>query len=89
MKLFVLLLVIVLFVLWKKNKARSHTFKDGLFTKKDPMGRGSSDGSKKPTSATPSAGMDELIACAICGLHTPKSQMVPGPEHRYQCAKHH
>ena len=87
MKLFVLLLVIVLFILWKKNKARSHTFKDGLFTK-NPLERGSSQRSKKTQADAPSAGLDELIACAICGLHTPKSQMVLGAQQRYQCAKH-
>jgi len=87
MKLFVLLLVIVLFILWKKNKARSHTFKDSLF-KKDPLGRSPSEGSQKKQGET-SAAVDELIACALCGLHTPKSQMVLGSQHRFECAKHH
>jgi hypothetical protein len=29
-----------------------------------------------------------LIACAVCGLHTPKSHLVLGKNHQYQCAKH-
>jgi uncharacterized protein len=101
MKLFVLLLVIVLFVLWKKNQAKEKAFKDqlsdalkeGLFKGGPFRGsnthRSNSPGHNKETSSgKPAAAVDELIACAICGLHTPKSQLVMGHRQQYQCAKH-
>lgn len=103
MKLFVLLLVILLFVLWKKNQTRQKTWgerlqdtlKEGLF-KKDPLGSANPEGSP-PNSNTFNSNksdkgdmpvVDELIACAVCGLHTPKSHLVLGKNHQYQCAKH-
>lgn len=88
MKLFVLLLVIVLFILWKKNKNKSDALKDGLFK----QGPGKPRSNDKPESfhASPSPGqVDELIACSICGVHVPKAQLVLGAKDQYQCAKHH
>ncbi len=98
MKFFVLFLVVLLFVLWKKNKARQQTWgerfnetlQEGLF-KRDPfssMRRGSGSGSDSNSSSGGVKSVDELIACAVCGLHTPKSQLVIGKNQRYQCAKH-
>jgi hypothetical protein len=103
MKLFVLLLVILLFVLWKKNQTRQKTWgerlhdtlKEGLF-KKDPFDSTNPKGSRSHSdafNANPSGKgdmpvVDELIACAVCGLHTPKSHLVLGKNHQYQCAKH-
>jgi hypothetical protein len=109
MKLFVLLLVILLFVLWKKNQTRQKTWgerlqdtlKEGLF-KKDPLGSKNPEGSRSnsdtfnatnPNNSNKSNKgdmpvVDELIACAVCGLHTPKSHLVLGKNHQYQCAKH-
>ena len=71
MKLFVLLLVIVLFILWKKNK-----------NKKDALMKG--------PQASPQGleQVDELIACCVCGIHVPKSQLVLVAHDQYQCAKH-
>ncbi len=107
MKLFVLLLVIVLFVLWKKNQAKEKTLKDSLSDAlRDGLFKGGSFGgpntqgsnprgpqTESPRSASRSNGgqaaaVDELIACAVCGLHTPKGQLVLGKNHQYQCAKH-
>ena len=88
MKLFVLLLVIVLFILWKKNKNKSDALKDGLF--KQGPGKPASNDSPEGFHAAPSPGhVDELISCSICGVHVPKTQLVLSAKDQYQCAKHH
>lgn len=87
MKVFVLLLVIVLFILWKKNKNKREAPKDRLFNPGPDM--------KKPQPSSerfqghpPSDQVDELIACCVCGVHVPKSQLELIAHEQYQCAKH-
>ena len=92
MKLFVLLVVILLFVLWKKNQTRqktwgerlNETLKEGLFKKDSPF----NNSTTTPRNANSAQTVDELIACSVCGVHTPKSQLVLGRNQQYQCAKH-
>ncbi len=82
MKVFVLLLVIVLFILWKKNKNKKEALKDRLFNPGPDMKK------PQPSSERFQGQVDELIACCVCGVHVPKSQLELVAHEQYQCAKH-
>jgi hypothetical protein len=82
MKLFVLLVVLFLFILWKKNQRRQSLFKDAFFSQNpfDPPGQG-------PQSPNDPNVM-ELLPCAICGVHAAKNALKKNGRGEYVCPKH-
>jgi hypothetical protein len=82
MKLFVLLLVLFLFILWKKNQRRQSLFKDSFFSENpfDPKAQG-----PRPTE-DPS--VMELLPCAVCGVHAAKNHLKKNSRGQYVCPNH-
>ncbi len=75
MKVFVLLIVVLLFVLWKKYQKQ---LKD--HQRQDP-------GSPTGSAANPQA--RELLPCSVCGVHADKASLGLNAQGQYVCANHH
>jgi hypothetical protein len=82
MKLFVLLLVLFLFILWKKNQRRQSLFKDAFFTQ-NPF-----DASAKATQSQTDDAVIELLPCAVCGVHASKNRMKSNGRGQFVCHEH-
>jgi hypothetical protein len=79
MKLFVLLIVILLFVLWKKYQKRLEDLK--------AQGR---DASSQPNAnqAASSPAILELLPCSVCGVHSDKSSLSLNANGQFVCDQH-
>lgn len=61
----------------------------GVWLWRSGRGSPSSGGQAKPPSAsTPPAPPQDMVACALCGLHVPRSEAVEGRQGRYCCSEH-
>jgi hypothetical protein len=74
MKVFVLLIVVLLFVLWKKYQQQ---LKDRQ--RQDP-------GPPSGSAATPKA--RELLPCSVCGVHADKASLGLNAQGQYVCTAH-
>lgn len=46
-------------------------------------------GSPPPAARRPAAGPQEMVSCAVCGLHLPKADAVVGRDARLYCSQEH
>ena len=85
MKLFVLLVVVLLFVIWKKYQKRLS--EQDSQDAQSPAGE--SPASRPPTPARPSAApARELLPCRVCGVHADKASLSLSAGGRYVCVLH-
>jgi hypothetical protein len=84
MKLFVLLLVLFLFILWKKNQRRQRMFGDAFFSS-----NATGDSFAQAQARADQTPVLELMACARCGVHVSKDQMLEDRQGRLVCRQHH
>jgi hypothetical protein len=75
MKVFVLLIVVLLFVLWKKYQQQLKGHR--------PQDPGSPTGSAGAPLAR------ELLPCSVCGVHADKASLGLNAQGQYVCATHH
>ena len=45
--------------------------------------------SPPPRPSGPAAGPQEMVACAVCGVHLPRTEALPGPGGRVYCCQEH
>jgi hypothetical protein len=82
MKLFVLLLVLFFFILWKKNQRRQSLFKDAFFAQ-NPF-----EPNAQANRPAEDPSVMELLPCSVCGVHVTKNQLKKNGRGEYVCPKH-